>query len=137
SGLSVRKSRLIYIEQARELTISATLDQEVYRPGDTARLRFALTDGEGKPRPGAISLAAVDEAVYAVLQQRPGLEQAFFLAEQELLQPVYTIYPAWSPDRSLPVDEEPRRELELAVFSLAAYTAENEINIEKGFREGR
>lgn len=137
SGLSVRKSRLIYIEQARELTISATLDQEVYRPGDTARLRFALTDGEGKPRPGAISLAAVDEAVYAVLQQRPGLEQAFFLAEQELLQPVYTIYPAWSPDRLLPVDEEPRRELELAVFSLAAYTAENEINIEKGFRGGR
>ena len=47
--------------------------------------------------PGALSLAAVDEAVFSVLGQRPGMESAFFTLEQALLKPVYAIYP-WSPD---------------------------------------
>ena len=48
---------------------------------------------------GAISLAAVDEAVFGVLDRRPGLERTFFTLEQELLKPVYEIKD-WSPDEA-------------------------------------
>ncbi|MGH7213747.1 MAG: hypothetical protein ACREIT_03155 [Tepidisphaeraceae bacterium] len=61
------------------------------------RLTFTLTDATGKPTPGAVSLAAVNEAVFSVLEQRPGLEQTFFTLDQELLKPVYAIHD-WSPD---------------------------------------
>ncbi|MHC4405952.1 MAG: MG2 domain-containing protein, partial [Planctomycetota bacterium] len=92
-GLAARKSRMIYVGQARELAIHATLDQEEYRPGTKATLKLRLTDPEGEPMPGAISLQAVGEAVFAVLGQQTGIEKTFFLLEQELLEPVYMIYP--------------------------------------------
>lgn len=100
-GLPIRKSRVLYVRPAQELAIKTTLDQAEYRPGRPAKLTFALTDGQGKPAPGALSLAAVDEAVFAVLDQAPGMEKTFYLLEQELLKPVYTIYP-WSPGPARP-----------------------------------
>jgi hypothetical protein len=47
--------------------MSTRLDRDEYRPGDRARLTFALSDERGRPAAGAISLAAVDEAVSSVL----------------------------------------------------------------------
>jgi uncharacterized protein YfaS (alpha-2-macroglobulin family) len=96
SGLPLRKVRVLYVEPAEGLKISAALDRGEYRPGRSAKLNLALTDSKGKPTPGAISLAAVDEAVFSVLAQRPGMEQTFFNLEQDLLKPVYAIYP-WMP----------------------------------------
>src|SRR5205823_4576892 len=92
-GLPVRKTRTIYIRRVGQLHIRATLDKPEYRPGGQAKLQLALTDDHGKPTPGALSLAAVDEAVFAVLKQAPGLEGRFYLLEQEMLKPVYTLYP--------------------------------------------
>ena len=97
SGLPVRKTQVIYVRQARAVKIETTLDRQEYRPGKPAKIHFSLTDGQHRPMPGALSLAAVDEAVFSVLGQRPGMEGAFFTLEQELLKPVYAIYP-WSPD---------------------------------------
>ena len=97
AGLPVRKTQVIYVRQPRALRIETTLDRKEYRPGERAKLRFRLTDGHRRPMPGALSLAAVDEAVYSVLGQSPGMEGTFFTLEQELLKPVYAIYP-WSPD---------------------------------------
>jgi len=116
-GLAVRKSRTVYVRQARQLSIKATLDQDEYRPGTKATVKLSLTDPDGKPAPGAISLKAVDEAVYAVLGQQSGMEQTFFLLEQELLEPVYTIYPGWSPElfTELPIFD--RVQFEQALFS--------------------
>ena len=98
-GLPVRQSRVIHIRPARALSIKMTTDRPEYRPGERASLTFALTDEHGKPAPGAISLAAVDEAVFGVLDRRPGLERTFFTLEQELLKPVYEIED-WSPDEA-------------------------------------
>jgi hypothetical protein len=116
TGLPVRKTRALYIRQARQLTIQATLDHAEYRPGGSAKLQLALTDHQGKPTPGAISLAAVDEAVFAVLDQAPGMERAFYLLEQELLRPVYAIYP-WSPDLTTSVPPAERNRFEQALFA--------------------
>src|SRR4029077_8867584 len=62
SGVPIRKVRVLYIELPDGLKIQATLDQDEYRPGREAKLRLSLTDSKGNPTPGAISLAAVDEA---------------------------------------------------------------------------
>jgi hypothetical protein len=91
-GLPVHKSRIIYVQPASALKIQTTFDRAEYRPGDRAHLAIALCDAQGKPAPGAVSLAAVDEAVFAVREQRPGLERTFFALEQELLRPVYEIH---------------------------------------------
>ena len=96
-GLPVRKTRVVQIQPASQLRLQASLDRTEYRPGERARLSFTLADPEGRPVPGAISLAAVDEAVFGVLESRPGLERTFFTLEQELLKPIYEIK-EWSPE---------------------------------------
>ncbi|HWG45840.1 MAG TPA: MG2 domain-containing protein [Gemmataceae bacterium] len=97
-GVLLSKTRVVYIRPAGQLKIAPKLDQEQYRPGRRAHLDLTLTDADGKPTPGAISLAGVDEAVFSVLPQRPGVETAFYTLERQLLQPVYALYP-WSPER--------------------------------------
>jgi hypothetical protein len=115
AGLAVRKTRTLYVRPAGQLAINATMDRAQYRPGKQAKLQLALTDQQGKAVPGALSLAAVDEAVYAVLDQAPGMERTFYLLEQQLLQPVFAIYP-WSPDltNSKPAERE---QFEQALFA--------------------
>lgn len=119
-GLPVRQARVIYVRPARELRVSAKADREEYRPGKQAALRFALTDPAGKPVQGALSLAAVDEAVFSVREQMPGMERTFFTLEKELLQPVYTVYPSWSPDFRPDLPREQVNRFEQAVFASTA-----------------
>jgi hypothetical protein len=97
AGVPVRKTRVLYVRPAGQVKIAAILDAKEYRPGNKAKVNLSLTDAKGAPLPGALSLAAVDEAVFSVLPQRPGMEQNFYLLEQQLLKPVYAIYP-WSPE---------------------------------------
>ncbi len=96
AGLPLRKRRIVYVAPAEELKIQATLDRQEYRPGRQASLKVALSDSKGRPVPGAVSLAAVDQAVFSVLARRPGMEQTFYNLEEELLRPVYALYP-WMP----------------------------------------
>ena len=119
AGLPVRKSRVLYVRQAGELTVESRLDLDEYRPGGTAKLTLAVTDSTGRPTPGAVSLAAVDEAVFGVLDQSPGMEGRFFTLEQELLQPVYAVYP-WLPDLTTGRSGNEREELEKALFTRAS-----------------
>lgn len=113
-GLPVRKARVLYVTPPDGLRISTTLDHGEYRPGTDATLTLRLTDDKGKPTPGAISLVAVDEAVYAVLAQKPGMEQAFYTLEQEMLKPVYAVYP-WFPE-----DDPANRQRDRALFARTA-----------------
>jgi hypothetical protein len=122
-SLPVRKTRTIYIRRAGQLRIKATFDKPEYRPGGRAKLQLALTDDRGNPTPGALSLAAVDEAVFAVLKQAPGLEGRFYLLEQEMLKPVYTLYP-WAPDLQTGGSEAERVRFEQTLFARTARTLE-------------
>src|SRR5205085_3525119 len=123
-SLPVRKTRTLYIRRAGQLNIRATLDKPEYRPGSQAKLQLTLTDNQGKPTPGALSLAAVDEAVFAVLKQAPGMEGRFYLLEQEMLKPVYALYP-WSPDLQTSTPPAERVRFEQALFARTARTAGN------------
>jgi uncharacterized protein YfaS (alpha-2-macroglobulin family) len=116
-GVRRSKTRVVYIRPAGQLKIAPKLDRKVYRPGRRAHLELALTSADGTPTPGAISLAGVDEAVFSVLPQRPGQEQAFYTLERQLLQPVYNLYP-WSPEHRA---DEGR--LEQALFAATTHDA--------------
>jgi hypothetical protein len=120
-GLPVRKTRVLYVRPAKQLDIQAALDRKEYRPGGKATLRLTLTDAQGQPTPGALSLAAVDEAVFSVLEQMPGMERTFYLLEQELLKPVYAIYP-WAPDLKTSIQPEERNQFEQALFARTTQT---------------
>jgi hypothetical protein len=91
------RTRLVYIHPPRDLIVRTALDADVYRPGSKATVTFALTDAAGKHAPGAISVAAVDAAVFALLPQRFGDERHFFSVDEKLRQQSRTILP-WSPD---------------------------------------
>lgn len=118
-GLPVRQSRVIPVRRADALGVTATLDREQYEPGGRAVVTFRLSGPDGAPVPGAISVAAVDEAVYSVLGPQLGLERAFFELEQRLLQPVATPY-SWSPFDEGADDRELRARMLLAGASSAS-----------------
>lgn len=118
-GVPVRKARVFYVRPANQVKVAAKADKEEYRPGKPARVRFTLTDTNGKPVQGALSLAAVDEAVFAVRDRAPGMERTFFTLEKELLKPIYTVYPNWSPDFRPDLPREEVNRFEQAIFAPA------------------
>lgn len=89
----LKRSERVVIVQAREaLSIAATLDRDQYRPGERAKLAIAVTR-DGAPAPAALSLAGVDEAVFAMSEMRPGMEQAYFELDRERLAPEPSVFP--------------------------------------------
>ena len=119
SGLPVRKTQVVYVRQVSELNVESSLDLADYKPGEKARLTVTVKNDEGQPAPGAVSLSAVDEAVFGVLDQKAGMEGTFFTLEQELLKPIYAIYP-WSPNLETSEQDQDRINLERALFTRAA-----------------
>jgi uncharacterized protein YfaS (alpha-2-macroglobulin family) len=115
-GRPVRKTRTLFIKPAHQLQVRLNQPKPEFRPGEKAKLDFVLTDERGRPTPGALSLAMVDEAVFDVRQSLPGLERAFYLLDQKLLAPAATLYP-WSPYAPLGVDAKQRDLLEQALFA--------------------
>jgi uncharacterized protein YfaS (alpha-2-macroglobulin family) len=52
----------------RLLTVTLAADQETYAPGDEATFHVQVTDQEGQPAVAEVSLAVVDEAIYALAE---------------------------------------------------------------------
>ncbi|MBY0227970.1 MAG: hypothetical protein K2W96_01685, partial [Gemmataceae bacterium] len=118
---AARVERLVQVAPADGLTVKAELDREEYRPGGSATLRLSLLDKRGRPVAGAVSLVAVDEAVFALQEQRPGMEKVFFALEQELLKPVYSLYP-WTPE------EKPSPRRDEAIFAAGSRSEKSGIH---------
>ncbi len=97
-GFPLRRERAIVVRPGSQLRVEVSPDAEsrTYRPGETAPLTLRITDASGRAAPGALSLAIVDEAVSGVLNARPALDGVFGSLEQQLLEPVYAVYP-WDP----------------------------------------
>jgi hypothetical protein len=117
-GFSGTKTRVIYVRPGgRKLDVRAAAERKEYRPGQVARVSFQLKDAAGKPAPGALSLAAVNEAVYSVLGQTPEAISGLSPGEMRRLQPVRSLYPSWSPDASASGAADERARLDLALFA--------------------
>jgi hypothetical protein len=120
-GQSTADSRIVYVHQPSQLKIETSLDKGVYRPAETARVNFKVSDSRGIPTPAALSLSVVDEAVFYVSENRPGLMEQFFLADEELLKPAYQIAFAISPAKLLSGEDE-YQTMALALFSSSIQT---------------
>jgi uncharacterized protein YfaS (alpha-2-macroglobulin family) len=112
----------VYIRQSRQLDVHAEADRPEYRPGQPAHLSFQLRDRTGRPVPGALSLSAVDEAVFSVLDQTPTQEPALSPHEKSLLQPILSLYPEALADRA-PGKQLTSPPVEQAAFVKAATQA--------------
>jgi len=99
-------SRLIYVSPASGLHIAAKSSQSNYRPGEIARLDLSVTDGAGNPAPAALGIAVVDESVFAMHENRPGLLRQFMDAEGELMKPRYQIKFFSAPARMLETGDQ-------------------------------
>jgi len=113
-------ARVVQVNRADDLAIAATLDKETYRPAEKAILNFVVTRGDGDPTQAALSLAGVDEAVFALSEMRPGLERVYFALQEEILKPRYEIH-ARAPITPMQVLEpppEPQPEFEEATVVL-------------------
>ena len=87
SGELVRDSRLIYAQPSRELKVEILPGAGQYRPGEKGAVELKVTDSSGKPVASALGVLVVDEAVYALQDQQPGMEKVFFTLQKQLLEP--------------------------------------------------
>ncbi|MDI6771921.1 MAG: MG2 domain-containing protein [bacterium] len=63
----------------RELKVTVTSDRPRYGPGDRATYTVQVTDAAGRPQQAELSLAVVDEAIYALQEDDPrALRNAFY-----------------------------------------------------------
>ena len=85
----LRDARPIVVVDARDLLVKVDEPAgKTWRPGDEASLHLQVQDAAGKPAAGAaLGVQIVDEALFALADERPGLERAFFAIDQELLKP--------------------------------------------------
>jgi uncharacterized protein YfaS (alpha-2-macroglobulin family) len=87
SGEIVRDSRVVYVQPRNDLKIEVKASKDTYKPGESGRIRFVVTDAAGKPTQAALGVIVVDEAVYALQELQPGLEKVYFTLQEELLKP--------------------------------------------------
>jgi len=92
AGNSVRAGRSIVVQGDGALHVSLSQDKPEYRPGEPAKLTFSVTDEAGKPAPGALGVQIVDEAVFSLIDARPGLLRTFFELENSFAMPQYELH---------------------------------------------
>jgi len=80
-------SRAIGISGGGNVRVAASVDRAAYRPGERARVSFAVTDAAGSGIPAAVSVVAVDDALLALTGDHPGLAQALQAAGINTLGP--------------------------------------------------
>lgn len=66
--LHTASAQLLVPMNDRLLTVTLTADQEAYAPGDQATFQVQVTDYQGQPVIAQVSLAVVDEAIYALVE---------------------------------------------------------------------
>lgn len=91
-GQIVRTGRTIFARNDAALNIAVTADQDVYAPGAPAKLTLSVTDEKGEPAVAALGLQIVDQAVFALVDAKPGLLRTYFEIEDQLAKPEYEIH---------------------------------------------
>jgi len=125
--LVARGSRTILVQPADELKMQLDAPENA-RPGQEQQATLHVTDKEGKGVSAAVGLAGVDEAVFALENQYPGLARMFFLLQQQLDDPSIEVHSNDLPghfrlDQAIPDAPAPAR------VALAAYDAQPSLSM--------
>ncbi len=91
-GNVVRDTVPVIVEPASDLKIEVKPDRNTYRPGQQARVGFAVRTAKGKPVVAALGVSIVDESVFALQEMQPGMEKVYAYLEEELRKPRYEIH---------------------------------------------
>lgn len=110
----IRDSKLVLVRPDNDLLLSIRTHRQVYLPGSAAKINFQVRDAQGRPAPAAIGVNIVDEAVFALSEDQPGLERVYFLLEKELLAPKYELHGIGAGDLFLKKTEKDSKEENLA-----------------------
>jgi len=92
TGEIVRDTRVVYVSDTGDLNVKVEKSAESYLPGNDAQLVLSVSDQSGKPVPAALGVEVVDESVFALSENQPGLERVYFTLQRELLTPRYEIH---------------------------------------------
>jgi len=92
NGVIVRDRRLVLVDPADDLSIKVSGDSDSYLPGTEAKLRFRVTNKQGRGVASALGVMVVDEAVFALQEMQPGMEKVYFYLEKEIATPRYEIH---------------------------------------------
>ncbi|MBE7550030.1 MAG: hypothetical protein HS126_02990 [Anaerolineales bacterium] len=127
-GTLVRDTRIVVVDEPRDLAVTVAADKETYRPGETATLDFQTTaQADGSPVQTALGLAVVDESVFALQRQDPGFAKLYFLLEAELMEPFYQVkgfnLPTSSSDQSPPPELRQAQDTSIRAAWAAAPTS--------------
>ncbi len=90
-GNIVRAGRNLFVRSASNLSVALDTNKAQYQPGDAAKLTFTVTDEAGAPAAAALGVQIVDQAVFALVDARPGLLETYFQLEDEFREPHYQL----------------------------------------------
>lgn len=75
----VSRQRTLMVELGkRVLNVKVTSDKPTYLPGETANYAIETRDESGRPVPADVSLAVVDESIFAIREDDTDLVEAFY-----------------------------------------------------------
>jgi hypothetical protein len=92
-GNIVRSGRTVFVRERGGLSVDLATDQPEYTPGAPATLTLSVKDETGAPAVAALGVQIVDQAVFALVDARPGLLQTYFQLDAAFAQPTYQIRP--------------------------------------------
>ncbi len=91
-GNIVRAGRTFFARNATALKIAMATDKDEYAPGDSAELTFSVEDEQGEPTVAALGVQVVDEAIYSLIDAKPGLLKTHFELEDAYAEPHYELH---------------------------------------------
>ncbi|MCH7903920.1 MAG: carboxypeptidase regulatory-like domain-containing protein [Armatimonadetes bacterium] len=102
-----------------ELRVTVTADKEVARPGEVVRYTVETRDVAGRPVSSDVSLTVVDEAIYAIREDRDDPLRAFYPSRWSNVRTSYSFPDVYlDGDDKAPVDMEVRRNFKDTAFWL-------------------
>ena len=91
-GNVIRAGRTIFVRGGGSLTVDLSTDKPQYEPGEPAELTFSVKDEHGQPAVAALGVQMVDEAVFGLVEAKPGLLRTYFELEDMYSEPHYEIH---------------------------------------------
>jgi len=83
---AVEDSRIVIVDQAKDLNVAITTDGNKYLPGGEAKLSINVTGPDGKGENSAVGLKIIDEALLALSSDSDALSKALFLVSEQVNQ---------------------------------------------------
>ena len=129
-GRIIRDEKVVFVQGADALAVTVVPDKEKYAPADPARVTLKVAKrSDGTPVVAALGVHVVDEAVYALSDNQPGLLRTYFEIEDAIREPKYEIHDASfdltgivTEDPQDPAAQERRQKEAMAAFAALGST---------------